>query len=108
MENLEIAGVLDEVADLLEIKGANPFRVRAYRNAARTVRDLPRPIRVLVEEGEELTGLSGIGKEMAQHIRELAEKGELGLLEELEDEVPRSLLQITQPCDQIIERCQFG
>ncbi len=94
MENLEISGVLDQVADLLEIKGANPFRVRAYRNAARTVRELRPPLRVLVEKEEDLTSLSGIGKEMAQHIQELVERGELGLLEELAGEVPRTLLEI--------------
>jgi len=91
MENLEIAAVLEEVADLLEIKGSNPFRIRAYRNAVRTIQGLTRPLDAMVAGGEELTELPGIGKEMASHVRELVEWGELGLLEDMGREVPRGL-----------------
>lgn len=94
MENLEIASVLEEVADLLEIKGSNPFRVRAYRNAVRTIQGLTRPVASMVAEGEELTELPGIGKEMASHIRELVEWGQLTLLEEMGAEIPRSLTDL--------------
>ena len=94
MENLEIAAALKEFADLLEIKGSNPFRIRAYRNAIRTINDLTRPLAGMVEEGEDLTELPGIGKDMAGHIRELVEWGELSALEQLGEEVPRTLTDL--------------
>ena len=50
MENPEIARVLEEIADILEIQSANPFRIRAYRNASRTVEGLTTPLRKWVEE----------------------------------------------------------
>jgi DNA polymerase (family 10) len=94
VENLEIAAALKEFGDLLEIKGSNPFRIRAYRNAVRTINDLTRPLAVMVEAGEDLTVLPGIGKEMASHIQELVEWGELSALEELGEEVPRTLTDL--------------
>jgi DNA polymerase (family 10) len=94
MENMEIASVLKEFGDLLEIKGSNPFRIRAYRNAVRTINDLTRRLAAMVEEGNDLTELPGIGKDMASHICELVEWGELGALEKLGEEVPRSLTNL--------------
>ena len=94
MENLEIAARLSQVADLLEIQGANPFRVRAYRNAARTVNTHAVPMRKLLAAGEDLTELPGIGKEMAGHIAELVETGTLSTLEELGESVPLSLVEV--------------
>jgi len=94
VENLEVAQALEEVADLLEIKGSNPFRIRAYRNAVRTIQGLTRPLAAMLAEGEELTELPGIGKDMANHVRELVEWGELTVLEELGREVPRSLTDL--------------
>ncbi len=96
MENLEIARRLGQVADLLQIQGANPFRVRAYRNAARTVNAHAVPMRKLLAEGADLTELPGIGKEMAGHIRELAEEGGLSVLDELSAEVPVTLVEVMQ------------
>ncbi|MDT8436798.1 MAG: DNA polymerase/3'-5' exonuclease PolX, partial [Gemmatimonadota bacterium] len=97
MENLEIAAALKEFADLLEIRGGvNPFRVRAYRNAARTVEEHPVPVRRLVEEGADLTELPAIGKDMASHIAQLARTGRLAELDDLAEEVPRSLVEITR------------
>jgi DNA polymerase (family X) len=94
MENLEISSVLDRLADLLEIQGANPFRVRAYRNAVRTVQGLTRPLGAMVADGEDLTELPGIGKELAGHIRELLDTGRLEVLEEVAREVPASLAEL--------------
>ncbi len=94
MENPEIARVLEEVADVLEIQNENPFRIRAYRNATRTVEGLTTPLRKWVEEGRNLTALPGIGKEMASHIREMVETGTLGFRDELLAEVPRSLIEL--------------
>jgi DNA polymerase (family 10) len=96
MENADIARVLSDLADLLEIQDANPFRVRAYRNASRTVDELTRPLRKTVAEGGDLTALPGIGKEMASHIRELLSTGKLGVLEELAAQVPRGLLDLVR------------
>lgn len=93
MENVEIARILDELGDLLEIRGENPFRVRAYRNAARTVRSHGTPLRKLVEEGADLTVLPGIGKDLAAHIREIVETGKLGRHEEALRSIPPELLE---------------
>lgn len=92
MENLDIARTLEELADLLEIQGANPFRIRAYRNAVRTVEGLIRPIRVMVDGGEDLSALPAIGKDLADHIVELVTTGRMGRLEALAEEIPRSLV----------------
>lgn len=94
MDNPEIARTLEEVADILEIQGSNPFRIRAYRNAVRTVETVTVPLRRWVEEGRALTDLPGIGKEMANHIREMVETGTLGFRDELLAEVPRSLIEL--------------
>jgi DNA polymerase (family 10) len=94
MENLDVARVLEELADLLEIQGANPFRIRAYRNAVRTVEGLTRPLRLMVEEGEDLTALPAIGKDIAGHISELLETGRIGRLEEVAAQLPRSLVEL--------------
>src|SRR5256885_14499632 len=76
MQNAEIARLLGEVADLLEISAGNPFKVRAYRNAARTVADHPDPVAQLVkEEAFDLTDLPGIGGGIAQEIRPLLGPG---------------------------------
>src|SRR6185295_15170454 len=94
VDNPEIARVLEEVADILEIRNENPFRIRAYRNATRTVEGLTTPLRKWVEENRPLTDLPGIGKEMASHIREMVETGTLGFRDELLGEVPRSLIEL--------------
>ena len=66
MENPEVAQIFDEVADFLELQSANPFRIRAYRGAARTIRDLPRPLEELVRHNSgKLTELPGIGADLA-------------------------------------------
>jgi len=94
MENLDIAHVLEELADLLEIQGANPFRIRAYRNAVRTVEGLTRPMRAMVEAGEDLTTLPAIGKDLAEHIVELVRTGRMTRLETLAAQFPRSLVEL--------------
>jgi DNA polymerase (family 10) len=94
VDNPEIARTLEEVADILEIQNANPFRIRAYRNAVRTVETLMVPLRRWIEEGRPLTDLPNIGKEMANHIREMVETGTLGFRDELLAEVPRPLIEL--------------
>ena len=96
MENTEIAKVLRDVGTLLEIDGANPFRVRAYENAARTVEPHAVPMRTMVESGAKLTDLPGIGKEMASHIQELVTTGALRVLQDLTREVPYTLVEMVR------------
>ena len=94
--NEDIAAVFEEMADLLDIAGDNPFKIRAYRNAARTLRNLPREAAELLQTGEDLTRLPGIGKELAAKIRELVETGRLGALQRLHRRVPETLEQLLQ------------
>jgi DNA polymerase (family X) len=94
MDNAAIARTLEEVADLLEIQNANPFRIRAYRNAVRTIQTQTTPLARLLGEGRPLTALPGIGKEMANHIKEMVETGTLGYRDELLGEMPRSLIEL--------------
>ena len=94
LENVEIAGVLAEVADLLEIQEANPFRVRAYRNAVRTIEDLSRPLAEMVAANEDLTELSAIGHDIAGYIEELVRTGKLGMLRQISTEIPESLAEL--------------
>jgi len=74
VQNAEIARVSEQVADLLEIQEANPFRVRAYRTAAETVRGRPRALHQLVRKGEGLSRLPGIGKDLAGKIAEIVRR----------------------------------
>ena len=95
MQNPDIARLFDEVADLLEIQDANPFRVRAYRNAARTIRDFPEPITDLVRAGtKDLTDIAGIGDDLAEKITAIVTTGELPLQKELARKLPAGLLDL--------------
>ena len=94
MQNPDVARVFDEVADLLEIKDENPFRVRAYRNAARTIRDFPEPIADWVRETRDLTEIPGIGADLADKITALVTTGELPLRKQLLAKLPSGLLDL--------------
>jgi DNA polymerase (family X) len=94
MQNPDIARLFDEVADLLEIKSDNPFRVRAYRNAARVVRDYPRPLADEVRRGADLTEIAGIGQDLAEKIHTIITTGELPLHRELAAKLPSGLLDL--------------
>ena len=94
MDNTKIAKILDQLADLLEFTGANAFRLRAYRNGARMIRDLPDSIQSKIAAGEDLTKLDGVGKSVAQKCTELCETGKLQQLEELLEDVPRTVLDL--------------
>lgn len=96
MENVDIARIFEEVADLLEIQDESPFRVRAYRTAARTLAALGEPAAGLVERAGAgaLTALPGIGKDLAGKIVELLETGELPLLKQLAAKTPESLVEM--------------
>src|SRR5437762_353180 len=95
MQNAEIARLLSDVADLLEISAGNPFKVRAYRNAARTVADHPDPIAELVSGGEfDITELPGIGGGIAKEITALVETGTLPQRQQLVATLPPGLLDL--------------
>src|SRR6266513_2729974 len=95
MQNPDIARLFDEVADLLEIQDANPFRVRAYRNAARTIRDFPEPIAERVRSGlKNLTDIPGIGEDLAEKITDIVTTGELPLRKQLAAKLPAGLLDL--------------
>src|SRR5258708_36375101 len=93
MQNPDVARLFDEVADLLEIQDANPFRVRAYRNAARTIRDYPEPLTDLVRAGtKDLTDIAGIGDDLAEKITDIVTTGELPLRKQLASKLPAGIL----------------
>ncbi len=96
MHNNDVAELFDRLADLLEIEGANPFRVRAYRNAARLIRSLPRDVADMVAAGEDLTRLPGIGEDLAGKIKTIVETGTLPLLEEEARKVPPELAELLE------------
>jgi DNA polymerase (family X) len=89
----EIAGVLEQIATLLELKGENPFKIRAYANAARAIETFGGNISNLQDE-EALSKIPGIGKSIADKIKELAATGSLKYLEELRAEFPAAILQL--------------
>jgi DNA polymerase (family 10) len=91
IDNAEIAELFDRYADLLEIQDANPFRVRAYRNAARVVGSSSRSMTDLVAEGRDLDELPDIGKDLAAKIETIVSTGALPQLVQLETRVPRAL-----------------
>jgi DNA polymerase (family 10) len=93
VENIDIARIFEEIADLLEIQGGNQFRVRAYRTAARTIGTLAVRAAALAFEGR-LDELPGIGSDLAGKIRTILETGTLPLLQELAAKTPESLVQM--------------
>lgn len=94
IHNSDIAVLLNQAADLLEIQEENPFRVRAYRNAARTVMSLPKNAAEMIEEGTDLTKHPGIGKDLAGKIKAIVETGSFDVLTELKEELPGDIDQL--------------
>lgn len=95
-QNADIARMLSQIADFLEIQGANPFRVRAYRNAARTVSGFPRRVTQMLEDGADLTDYDGIGEDLAGKITDIAQSGRSKQLEILKKRHPEELLKILE------------
>ena len=88
VQNAEIAEMFDQAAELLEIKGENPFRARAYRRAARVVETLPQSITGLLKAGQDLSELPGIGKDLAGKIAGIIKTGKFDLLTSLKRQLP--------------------
>jgi len=92
LDNKTVARALLDIADLLELKGENPFKIRAYRNAADVVSHAAEAVAALDEAG--LRGWNGIGKDLAGRIREIALTGDCGIRRELLTEFPATLLEV--------------
>ncbi|MDD3428264.1 MAG: helix-hairpin-helix domain-containing protein, partial [Caldisericia bacterium] len=93
MDNATVADILNRIAEMLEIKGENPFKVRAYQKAALTIGSLTKDIKEVVES-DEIYNLPGIGESIALKIKELVNTGRLKYYEELEKEIPPELLSL--------------
>lgn len=91
VHNADIAVVFQEIADLLDIKGENRFRIRAYRNAARMLNSLAPSVQAMVNEKRDLREFAGIGADLAAKIAEIATTGTCALNEELRREIPPAL-----------------
>ena len=94
VHNADIARCFEELADLLELRDENPFRVRAYRNAARLVGDLRLDVADTLAKGGELPKLPGIGEDLAGKMREIAATGSCRLLEQLRRKFPAGITEL--------------
>jgi DNA polymerase (family X) len=88
IQNAEISAMFDQTADLLELRGDNPFRVRAYRRAARTIEGLSQGVGTMLAAGADLSDLPGIGKDLAGKIADIVRTGRFQLLESLKTRMP--------------------
>jgi DNA polymerase (family 10) len=94
VHNADIAAIFEEIADLLEIGDENPFRIRAYRNAARQVEGMGVALADMVAKGEDLTELPGIGDDLAAKIREIVTTGKCQALDKLHKQLPPSITEL--------------
>lgn len=90
MKNLAAAEIFEQIADLLELKGENPFRIRAYRRAALNLRNLAGDLEKMAQ-ARSLEEIPGVGKDLAEKIREIVRTGRLGYLDRIRKEVPAVL-----------------
>ena len=95
MRNLEIAFIFNQIADLLEIQGANPFRVRAYRRAAMNIEGLADNIETIALNGT-LRNIAGVGEDLANKIEEYIRSGRMEFHEQLKQEIPLGLAKIVE------------
>jgi DNA polymerase (family 10) len=94
VHNKEIASIFGELADMLDIKGEDQFRVRSYRNAARIISGMTESLARRADDRKSLEKLPGIGKRIAEKIMEISRTGRLRQLEDLKKEIPPSLLEL--------------
>lgn len=95
MENEQVAAILDEIGDMLDIQGESPFRVRAYHRAANSIRSLSENINVVAREGR-LRTLPAVGEGLSERIEELLSTGKMTYYEQLKEQVPPRLLELMQ------------
>jgi DNA polymerase (family 10) len=96
MKNTAIAKVFQDMADLLELKGENVFKIRAYQRAARTIEHLSKEIEIMLEEGEDLQSIPGVGEAIAKKTIELVNTGKLHVYEELKAEFPEGITTLLE------------
>ena len=97
MENAAIAAVFEEMAELLEFRGENPFRIRAYRNGAKAIRDLDESVAsILADSSRNLSSIPGIGKTLLDKTETLVATGQLPQLEKLRQEIPEIVIQMAR------------
>lgn len=97
MENAAIAAVFEEMAELLEFRGENPFRIRAYRNGAKAIRDLDESVAsILADPTRDLASIPGIGKTLLDKTETLVATGQLPQLEKLRQEIPEIVIQMAR------------
>jgi DNA polymerase (family 10) len=94
IRNADIAAIFDEIADILAIQGDNPFRIRAYQNAARIIGGYNHDIATMLQGGGHLPKLPGIGPDLAGKIGEIAERGDCALLRRLRKQVPPGIVAL--------------
>ncbi|NMF87684.1 DNA polymerase/3'-5' exonuclease PolX [Aromatoleum petrolei] len=94
LHNADIAAIFGEIADLLEIEDANPFRIRAYRRAAQVLGEFGRDLRQMLADGEDLTALPGIGNDLTAKIREIVVTGHCAQLDRLHGELPPAIAEL--------------
>ncbi|MEJ2389952.1 MAG: DNA polymerase/3'-5' exonuclease PolX [Gammaproteobacteria bacterium] len=94
VHNADIANIFNEIADLLEIENANPFRIRAYRNAARTLQGMGQEVSAYLQQQKALTELPGIGQDLAAKIQEILDSGRCQALEKLRKATPAGLTDL--------------
>src|SRR5881394_1703070 len=96
MNNAELARALSRIGTMLEIDGANPFRVRAYKEGARVVENHGEALAPLVDEPGALEGIQGIGKGIAQHIRDFVATGHTQVMDDLLKKYPDEVVSFTE------------
>ena len=94
MKNSDVARVFQDIADLLEFKGENVFKVRAYQKAARAIEHHPRELKIMLEEGENLQNIPGVGEAIAKKMAELLNTGKLDYYENLKAELPQGITSL--------------
>jgi len=96
MKNTAIAKVFQDMADLLELKGENVFKIRAYQRAARTIEHLPKEIEIMLQEEQDLQSIPGVGEAIARKTIELVNTGKLHVYEELKSEFPEGITTLLE------------
>jgi len=94
MKNSEVAKVFQDIADLLELKGESVFKIRAYQKAARAIEYHSRELEAMVDEGEDLQSIPGVGEAIAKKATELITTGTLGYYENLKAEFPQGITNL--------------
>jgi DNA polymerase (family 10) len=94
MKNSEVAQVFQDIADLLELKGENVFKIHAYQKAARAIEHHPREVEAMIDEEEDLQSIPGVGEAIAKKATELITTGKLGYYENLKAEFPQGITNL--------------